>query len=76
MNTPRFHGMATRFAATAAPKLRTLRDRFLDVVDVLAEARMQKAKEEISRVPAARRMDSKPRIESAADSTLNLRRVA
>jgi hypothetical protein len=55
--------LATRVASSVAPKLRTFRKRALDIVDALAEARMHRAQEEISRVSAARRMTGSPRAE-------------
>jgi hypothetical protein len=51
--------IATRFVEVAAPRLRTLRKRFLHILDALAEARMHKAQEEISRVRPMRRAESK-----------------
>ncbi len=41
--------LTARFAEMVAPKLHALHQRFLHGLDVLAEARMRKAQEEIQR---------------------------
>jgi hypothetical protein len=64
MTVVNFEKFAARIASAATPKLQTFRTRVLDVVDALAEARMQRAQEEIRRVSAARRMPGVPRTET------------
>jgi hypothetical protein len=66
MNVLRFQKFATQVAASTAPKLRNVRTRFLDVVDALAEARMQKgSRRDSTRADSSSTID-RSRIESSS----------